>query len=149
MIEEWLIDGYNLLHDVQSKKGGPSRDRLFALLAGFASPERRVLMVLDGIGDDEEFRAFRTPSFEIVRSQAVSADTHIERYLCEHKGRAMLVVVTRDRAVARMARGSGARVLDTREFMAVLASAETERSDALFKNRVRSHGFNRPFGDKL
>lgn len=149
MIEEWLIDGYNLLYDLQSGKGGPSRDRLFALLAGFASRERRVLMVLDGIGNDQEFRAFCTASFTIVYSQAASADTHIERYLCEHKGRAMLMVVTRDNAVAMMARGSGARVYDTREFMRVLAAADTESSDTLFKNRVRGHGFSRPFDGKI
>jgi predicted RNA-binding protein with PIN domain len=149
MIEEWLVDGYNLLYDLQSRKGGPSRDRLFALLAGFASRERRVLMVLDGIGDDQEFRAVRTASFEIVYSQDVSADTHIEKYLCGHKGRAMLMVVTRDNAVAMMARGSGARVYDTREFMEVLAGVDAERSDTLFKQRVRGHGFNRPFDGKV
>lgn len=149
MIEEWLVDGYNLLYDLQSRKGGPSRDRLFALLAGFASRERRVLVVLDGVGDDEEFRGFRTSFFEVVYSKSVSADAHIEKYLCDRKGRAMLMVVTRDNAVAMMARGSGARVYDTTDFMRVLGDADAERSETLFKNRVRGHGFNRPFDGKL
>ncbi len=149
MVEEWLIDGYNLLYDLQSRKGGPTRDRLFALLAGFATQERRVLMVLDGIGNDQEFRAFCTSFFEIVYSQAVSADTHIERYLSDRKGRAMLMVVTRDNAVAMMARGSGARVYDPREFMKVFAEVDSERSETLLKQRVRGHGFNRPFDGKL
>ena len=56
MLEEWLIDGYNLIHDTAPKRGPAqlSREALFGLLAGFASSvERKVLMVLDGKGHAE------------------------------------------------------------------------------------------------
>lgn len=151
MPEEWLIDGYNLLHDVSrtTSTSIPERDRVFSQIACFAGPERSVLMVMDGVGDDEAYRGFRTSSFGIVHSQKVSADAYIEKRLCDRKGRAMLVVVTRDVAISRMARGSGARVFSPREFMELVGADACERRDETHRHRVRGHGFNRPFGDKL
>ena len=73
MNEEWLIDGYNLLHDaaLEVTKGKKmSRESLFGILASFAfSDQSEVLIVLDGQGNDEEFRPFETKSFRIIYSQ--------------------------------------------------------------------------------
>ena len=153
MLEEWLIDGYNLLHSTASqgnKKGGASREALFGLLAGFASSEeRKVLMVLDGQGNDREFEAYQTKNFTIIYSQALTADSVIERMLCERKGAASFIVVTQDRAVSQMARGLSARVMKPEEFMALLSAGRKENEDILFGEKVKSHGFNRPFEEKL
>ena len=153
MAEQWLIDGYNLLHATQSpstKKKEFSREKLFALVAEFASFKKlRTLLVLDGIGEDQQFHAYRTDCFEIVFSQKVSADTYIEKVLYERKGKDRLVVVTNDRAISNIARGSGASVLSTSQFFEVMTECKKEGSDFLQKEKSREHGFHRPFEDKL
>ena len=153
MLEEWLIDGYNLLHSAAppgNKKGGVSREALFGLLAGFASAEeRKVLMVLDGQGNEREFGAYQTKNFSVVYSQTLTADSVIEKMLCEKKGAVSFRVVTKDRAVCQMARGFGARVMAPEEFMTLLGARRKENDEILFGEKVRSHGFSRPFEEKL
>lgn len=153
MLEEWLIDGYNLLHSLspkKSKKSCISREALFELLASFASAEeRKVLMVLDGHGNNEELGAYQTRTFEIIYSKALTADSVIERMLCEKKGTALFVVITQDYAVTQMALGLGARVMKPGEFMILINAGRNENDQILFKEKVKSHGFNRPFEKKL
>ena len=153
MLEEWLIDGYNLLHSAAppgNKKRGVSREALFELLAGFASSdERKVLMVLDGKGNEQEFGAYQTKNFAVIYSQALTADSVIEKMLCEKKGTAAFRVVTKDRAVCQMARGLGARVMAPEEFMTLLGARRKENDQILFGEKVKSHGFSRPFEEKL
>ncbi len=152
MPEEWLIDGYNLLYDLKKSRTSPavSREQLFGLLASFASMgERRVLMVLDGVGNDAEFESCRTAAFQIIYSQSVSADSYIEKYLYDKKGKVRFVVVTRDRAIANIASGTGARVMDPRVFMETMAEGQKDGADILFQHKVKAHGFNRPFDGKL
>lgn len=153
MPEEWLIDGYNLLYGLKNRKNKKStvtRESLLHALANFASASgRRVRMVLDGQGEDAEWQPFQTPELQILYSQAVSADSYIEKYLCENKGICRLVVVTRDQAITRVARGFGASVLDTEKFTGMLSEFEKESGDALFKHQVKAHGFHRPFEGKL
>ena len=153
MLEEWLIDGYNLLHSTASpgsKKQGVSRERLFELLASFASSEqRKVLMVLDGQGDDQELGAYQTKNFAVIYSKASTADSVIERMLYEQKGTASFSVVTKDRAVCQMARGLGARVMEPDKFIELLNAGRKENDQILFGEKVKSHGFSRPFEEKL
>ena len=141
MLEEWLIDGYNLIYDAKL-----SREALFDRLASFASSnERKILMVLDGKGNDDEFEAYRTKSFNIIYSQSLTADSVIEKILYEKKGMSAFTVITKDRAISQMARGSGSRVMIPAEFMAFLIDSKKDNNQLLFKEKVRSHGFNRPF----
>ena len=153
MTEEWLIDGYNLLYDLQHRKSGKSvvsRESLFHALANFSSASgRTVLVVLDGKGDDSDWAPFKTSKLEILYSKAVSADTHIEKILCERKGLCQFYVVTRDRAITNMARGFGAQVLTTELFITMLTESESENKETMLRHRIKGLGFNRPFGDKL
>ena len=153
MAEQWLIDGCNLLHALQSqtsKRSSLSREKLFALIAEFASFKKtHTLLVLDGVGDEGELRAYRTAYFEAVFSQKDSADACIEKYLFQHRQTQDLVVVTDDRAISNMGRGGGARVLSTSMFAELLKECRKEASDVLHKEKSREHGFNRPFEDKL
>ena len=153
MLEEWLIDGYNLLHSLAprgNKLKTVPRETLIGLLAGFAScEERQVLMVLDGQGDDQEFRPYQTKNFLVIYSQKLTADSVIEKILFEKKGTASIRVVTKDRALCLMARGLGAGVMAPDEFMAFLRDDKKQDDQILFKEKVRSHGFSRPFEDKL
>jgi len=168
MPEEWLIDGYNFLHSLNSRKAKPSskisRESCLSRIAAFtASQHCQVTVVLDGVGQDDEFTGLRLPvparpaggrqagarGFCVVYSGPVSADAHIEKYLFENKGKASFVVVTEDRAIADMARGSGACVMDAQSFMERLEAAEKDSGDILFKHKVKAHGFHRPFEDKI
>ncbi len=152
MSEEWLIDGYNLLHDLtgRNKKNKMLRQDLFEILANFSGQgNRRLTLVLDGRGNDDEFRPYLHKTFHIVYSQSVSADSYIEKILYEKKGKAPLMVVTKDRAITNMARGAGARVMNPEDFMDLVKSSKEESKDVLFKHQAQSHGFNRPFQDKL
>lgn len=152
MTEEWLIDGYNVLHDFASRKGsGLPRERgaLLLALASLAGPSRRILVVFDGVGNDDEFAAFRTASFEVLHSQKVPADAYIERRFTQKTDRRSTVVVTRDRAIVTLARGAGARVSSPDDLAALLRDAARSREEDLFRHRVRGRGFHRPFEDKL
>ena len=154
MTEEWIIDGYNLLHELQSSKNqfNGKLDRLvfFALLADFASAMKiQALLVLDGAGDEAELAVHRTSCFNILYSQKINADTWIERCLFEKRMTTRLVVVTSDRAISRLARGGGARVIRSSEFWVMMKEARTESCQKLLKDQVQTHGFNRPFEDRL
>ena len=153
MAEQWLIDGYNLLHahpSHSSSKVVLSREKLFALVAEFASFKKLpTLLVLDGVGDEGQLQAYRTDCFEAVFSQKVSADTYIEKFLYEQRGRARLTVVTNDRAIANIARGGGASVLSAAQFYDLMNECRKESDEFLLKEKTRGHRFHRPFEDKL
>ena len=152
MLEEWLIDGYNLLHALNalSQWRGLSREKFLILLADFAAArDRRVTVVLDGKGNPDEFQAYLTKSFSVLYSQDVSADTCIEKCLYERRKEASFVVVTHDRAIASMARGAGARVMSAGDILELLKTDRKNAEELSFKQDVRAHGFHRPFKDKL
>lgn len=118
-------------------------------LANFAEGRGcKVLMVLDGTGPAQELEVYKTKYFEVCYSQSVSADSVIERHLYQNKG-SSFVVVTGDRAVTQMARGSGARVMTPEDFSQLLEEFQKERKDLLWKRETDAREFNRPFGDKL
>ena len=153
MSELWLIDGYNLLYHVQAsqnKKSKKDRTVLLARIADFASTgHHQVRVVLDGKGDEQELEVHNTALCRVLYSNDVSADTCIERTLFENKGKLRMTVVTADRAVINMARGSGAGVVRPEEFTALLGDARRASSDVLFKQQSKAHGFSRPFDKKL
>lgn len=153
MPDEWLIDGYNVLHSRKAaghKRSGISLNWLLNRLAGFSSSaEHLVVLVLDGFGNEEELSSFRTKYFHIVYSKKKSADAYIESYLFENRSRARLTVVTNDRAIADLARGGGSRVLSVSDLMELLEETKGQNADILFDEKVRSHGFNCPFERKL
>lgn len=152
MSEEWLVDGYNLLH--ACTPGRPSRkntrETLLADLAGFAALKgQHMLVVLDGTGVDSELNVHHTQFLRVVYSQKVSADAYLERQLFERRTQAQFTVVTNDRAISNIARGAGARVMGTEAFLDAMKGSLKESSETLHKNKAQSHGFNRPFDDKL
>ena len=148
MQEEWLIDGTNLLH-VDSKPKTPLE--WIHRIAGFASAQkgRGVLLVFDGKVPSGQWESLASKNLRIESSGDRTADSVIERYLCENKGRFQFTVVTADRAVIRMAHGSGARVMSPKEFKLLLGETEKANKDVLFDQKVKAHGFHRPFRDKL
>ena len=155
MNEEWLIDGYNLLHFIAAQKD-PARlfpktkTTLCSALAGFAaSRKHRVTIVFDGAGNAGELKVHDTALFSAAYSQKVSADHHIERYVFQNKASLQMTIVTDDRTISNLARGGGARVLKNSEFLEMLKESGREKEKTLGDEAVRSHGFNRPFDSKL
>ena len=155
MNEEWLIDGYNLLHFIAARKKTGSaipstKTALCSALAGFAACRRhRVCIVFDGSGSPDELKVHETRFFSAVYSLKVTADTHIEKYIFDNKASLRLTVVTDDRTVSNLVRGGGGRVLKNSEFLEMLMETGHEKDKALHDEKVRSHGFNRPFDEKL
>ena len=155
MTEEWLIDGYNLLHDIASLKKTAgwlpsSKTALCSALAGFASAKKqKIWMVLDGVGKGEELKVHQTDFFEAVYSQKVSADNYIEKYIYQNKAMMAFVVVTNDRTISELARGGGARVLKNSQFLEMLKECGRDEKAVVAKEETRSHGFHRPFDEKL
>ncbi len=153
MAEQYLIDGYNLLYALRSispQKNPLSREELFTKLSGFASlKQSRVIVVIDGSGDDSEQHAYATSFFNVVLSQNKTADAFIEKYLYDFKAQHSFVVVTADRAITHIARGSGAMVLSPSQFWEMVCEMDTKKKDILWEAKKKEHGFNRPFEDKL
>lgn len=154
MAEEWLIDGYNLLHARHSaspsKKNVSDRNSLILDVADFASREEYpVLMVLDGEGRQSELDIYHTRFFRVIYSQKISADTFIERLLFERRAEKRFMVVTNDRAITNIAHGGGARVMSTSQFLERMRGSKKESADEQQRSDIRSHGFHRPFDDKL
>ena len=154
MAEEWLIDGYNLLHALHSasppEKNRSNLHRLISDVADFASESSQVVfMVLDGHGRQGELDICHTAFFRVVYSQKISADTFIEKTLFERRAETQFMVVTNDRAIANIARGGGARVMSTTQFLERMRESKKESTDKQQKNKIKSHSFHRPFEDRL
>ena len=122
---DWLIiDGYNLLHemdelarllqtDIQS-----ARHRLVRMVEETAhNMASQTTIVFDGreAGSDA---AFDSRYLEVFFSPAhLSADTVIERLVCKYKSPEHILVVTSDRAERDTVCGAGAQTMPSEEFM--------------------------------
>ena len=150
MLEEWLIDGYNLLHHGGSSKSIQAKTQLLSQLASFAASKKtKIWMVLDGTGASGELGIHKTHYFEPVYAENLTADQYIEKYLYQYRAAFSLVVVTNDRAIANMARGGGARVMSNQQFMEILLDSQQDQQKTLDQESIRAHGFHRPFDQKL
>ena len=154
MQEAWLVDGYNLLYALARRGAAPPRittkNQLLDTLAGFSKlTGERMTVVFDGIGPDDEFAHYRNSRFEAVYSQTTAADAYIERVFTQQREHFRFKVITEDRAIADLARGTGARVYSSVEFLAEMNDNSRHANEKLLKDRVRSDRFNRPFEDKF
>jgi predicted RNA-binding protein with PIN domain len=124
-VEEWLVDGFNLLHTVIL--GGEERGRWWTatgrsrVLEAVASATRehertRVWVVFDGSRP-----ALAPPEAEAGRLQSIfapSADDWLVARVRSAERPDRVVVVTADRRLAGRARHHGATVLAPRDFLA-------------------------------
>lgn len=149
----WLIDGWNVLHGISARDSGRSpihAEKLLSLMADFsAHQDCRVVVVWDGHGPGGNPKLVLpvTSSVESLYSADKTADTVLERYLFDHRLNSRFVVVTDDRAMARIARGSGARVFSVPLFSQMLEEVKTGRQEWIDEKKADQHGFNRPFDE--
>jgi predicted RNA-binding protein with PIN domain len=114
----YLLDGYNLLYALPEMPRGTwpeKRDALLRRLAQEGSQgANRVTVVFDsreGLGD----RA-RVSGMDVIFTAAETADDWITRYVREVPQPRTLVVVTDDKGLWHMVRGTGAKVMTTADF---------------------------------
>ncbi len=153
-LEVWIIDGWNLYFSLSERHKNLtsplSKDTYFSLLADFAAIQHRMLhVILDGRCPTDELKPFQTKQLNLDYSSRLSADRVIERLIYESNAKNQLVVVTDDRAIAQNGRGAGVRVISTDEFKLLLDETKNEKKSFLLKKEGKTHGFSRPFGDKL
>ena len=123
---EWLIiDGYNLLHQVDDlvqllqSDMASARHRLVRLIENTAhrmAPQ--TTLVFDGreAGQDD---ALTSKHMEVYFSPGkFTADTIIERLVCRFPNPEKILVVTSDHAEHDTVSGAGAQVISSKEFMA-------------------------------
>ncbi len=153
MRDEWVIDGYNLLHWLENshpKKSPVSREKLLQMLADFASlSASQVTVVLDGVGSEAEFGAFESAQMKVFYSKSATADTFIEKYVYDNYLKSKLVVVTQDTALTRMVRGKGVSVMKPESFVSEMKEYRGDAENILWEKKADQHGFNRPFDKKL
>lgn len=152
LIEEWIVDGYNVYHAWRRKDRGVSLADFLMRLSDLAmSPapsgaERRFVVVLDGQGDDADLAPYRTQRCRVLRSGKIDADSYIERLIFELKAVRRITLVTDDRPIRQLAHGAGCRTMGTEEFLALGASFTKQRGDELDRRRhLDDRQFNRPF----
>ena len=123
-IEEWLVDGFNLLHT--ALLGGEERDRwwtatgrgrVLEAVAGATNEheQTRVWIVFDGSRPAPETE---TGAGRLHSVFAPSADDWLVRRVRESAHPERMVVVTADRRLASRARHHGASVVTPGEFLA-------------------------------
>lgn len=152
VIEEWLIDGYNVYHAWRRKQRGASLTDLLMRLSDLAAgpapsgAERRFVVVLDGRGEDADLAAYRTERCQVLRSGKMDADSFIERLIYELKATRRLTLVTDDRPMRQLAHGAGCRLMGTEEFLTQSALFAKQRIQELDRRRfLDERQLNRPF----
>ena len=125
----YLLDGYNLIHQVPRFYEGTLEERRGRLLAWLntarpqGSVRNAVTVVFDG---PQRFLPREKGLLVVLYSRPKqAADAVIERLVYQASDRTQMVVVTRDRAEADLVRGLGARVWDAQRLLEAL-SAEVE-----------------------
>lgn len=128
----FLIDGFNLFHKIGSIRNSlkPRRDLIAYIrsmrLAG--SVNNKVVIVFDG-HDNGEVSTER--DYHVIFSGDRTADDVIKSRIDTARNRSQLVVVSDDREIRDFARGMGASVKGTTDF---LAKAQDKVSIALLKD---------------
>lgn len=133
-----VVDGYNLLHAAAEQTGDTrpfeeQRERLIARVANYAAlTGQETCLVFDAWGSAERLSAERVSGITVVYTgKDQTADTYIEKYLYARPRLAHVVLVTGDSAVQNMALLTGAERVSSRQFLALLAHAETQHTEAL------------------
>jgi len=142
MKRQWLIDAYNVMHQLPDVEAAMDRDisearRLMALKVEqlCAKRNRRARLVFDGAPGT---MPISQPHLSIDYSYPDDADTFITRQV-SRKGQAQRwIVVTDDRELRRNARLKGAELMRTKEFCEMFTPEKPIKSTGTSK-RIHIH----------
>lgn len=116
----YMVDGYNLLFALPQMPPGTWLEKRMALLAWLTQvrPQGRnpTTVVFDnrqGWGNEEHFQ-----DLSIVYTAGETADDWISRKVRESNNPRILIVVSNDKGIQRMIKGTGARWHSAHEFIA-------------------------------
>lgn len=134
MHRRYLIDGYNLIHQVPQFRARldtdfeAAREALIAFVGHFSgSTHSPCVLVFDGRGSAAQAqpREAHLPYLDIVfASEKHSADTVIERMVYRSERRRECVVVSGDRGIRDLCFAMGALVMGPPNFIALVHAAE-------------------------
>jgi len=134
MSRRYLIDGYNLIHQVPHIRSRlntdfeAARETLIHLVGQFSSAARvPCVLVFDGMGTAAQHnpREAHMPFLELVyASQKHSADTLIERMVYKSERRRECIVVSGDRGIRDLCFAMGALVMAPPNFLALVHDAQ-------------------------
>ncbi len=111
MLPHYIIDGYNLLHEIPSLKkllshdAAAAREQLIDMIARLTMKKKsRCTIVFDGAKPHAgNFPASNTP-IHVAYSFPISADEKIREMIEKSKSRTSLVIVTSDHEILNFAR---------------------------------------------
>lgn len=120
----YLLDGYNILHQMPIELRGKLEDQRHQLIQWIenhrpqGSIKNSVTIVFDGqsgiYGGDRNF-----PSVKVIFSQDESADEKIKSLVAQASNKKNIIVVTNDRDIQYAVKASGAKVMPVEEFLAL------------------------------
>lgn len=123
----YLIDGYNLLYALPEIPRGPwptKREILIELLLSSKPQGNNQLTIIfdsrEGLGD-----RLRRGAIEVIFTASETADDWISRRVRESPNTRNLVVVSNDKGIRTLIRGTGAKWISTQDFLKTGKPAST------------------------
>jgi len=114
----YIIDAFNVIHKIETVLNSPKphSDFLHHIMSKHltGSSMNKVVVVFDGYEPKDQL--LESP-YEVAFSNARTADDVIKQRVERAKNKRQIVVVSDDRSVRDFARGEGAEVLHTEEFL--------------------------------
>jgi predicted RNA-binding protein with PIN domain len=138
MSQHYVVDGYNLLYALAEMPAGSWEDKRKALLEQLLTRRphgaNRLTVVFDsrqGFGNREMHQ-----TAEIIYTAGETADEWITAYVRKTSQPRSVVVVTDDRGLQAMIRGTGAKSLGAKDFWARASTVRSQPSQSTddFKN---------------
>jgi predicted RNA-binding protein with PIN domain len=118
---EYLLDGYNVMHQMPEPSPAGLEDRRWRLIRFIeqyrpqGSARNSVTVVFDGAL--ESYGGMASTAAQIIFSQGESADDKIKKLVAQAKNKKSIVVVTDDRDVQYAIRALGAKASGVKAFL--------------------------------
>ena len=135
MSVQYLLDGYNILHQIPLDLQGSLQDqreqliRWLELAQPQGSIKNAVTIVFDGRSG--MFSGASSSSIKIIFSQDETADLKIKSMVTQSAHKKNIVVVSNDRDIQYAVRALGAKVMSVQEFLGKDQSTKLGKAGAL------------------
>ena len=142
----YLLDGYNIIHQIPGLANGKLEDQRKNLSKWIethrpqGSLNNEVIIVFDG--KSEFFSQMQVSEVKVVFSQDESADEKIKRMVSDATHKKSIVVVTNDREIQYAVRAQGAKTMSVEIFMAKAIKSEKESPSSAITTTPAKSGKN-------